>query len=383
MNTVPVSLQSRRRLSVLSVLVIVVVSSVLLAVAWQPVLGASQAQTQQSLSPDQLYQSLRTSVVRVESTGDDGIHPRIRGQVPEGIESQIKDMGIPIPDFRARPRTGAGFFIDNDGHIMTNHSIIAGADTIYITFADGAWYTAEVMGADPQSDLAVLRIPDLDHDFTALPLASDNTLDIGDMVFAFGYPESLMGTLTQGMVNSMEIRRTGAGGQLLPYLIQSDAVGLTGLVGSPLVNEYGEAVGITMHMPQHSWNPQTKLSMPIAMVQTVIPALTQGTQHPYPLLGVAGTDLSPAQAVAMAMDNLYQGAYISAVGEDSAAAAAGIQEGDFLTAVNGTPIHTFSGLAHELLVHHTGGEEIQVSVWRDDRALELTITLDTRDTSAS
>ncbi len=385
MNTTQISLPTQGRLRVLSVLAILVISSLLTALIWKPAFGAPAVATQRqidtrtSLSPNQLYTSLLASVVRVEGSGGvraEGLWPGENGSPRSGMPDMTRF-------FDART-IGAGFFIDDDGHIITSLSIIEGADTIHVTFADGAWYAAEIVGTDRQADFAILHIPDLDHDFAPLAFAQDDTLGIGDPVFAFGYPEGMAGTLTQGIVNNMEARRTGRNGYLLPYLIQSDAVSLPGLAGSPLVNEFGEAVGVNMNMHQPFGTPQAlNLSIPIELAQQITPALIQGQPYAYPLLGVAGIDLSPVEAAAMEVNNLYQGAYISAVGEDTAAAKGGIQEGDFLTAVNGTPIRTFSSLANQLLVHHTGGEEVQISVLRGDSSLDLTITLGTRELADS
>ncbi len=383
MNTARVATPTRSRWLAHSLLIILVISSLLMTLIWQPAFGApavspEQPRTLTPLSPTQLYASLRSSVVRVEGSGGNRIRRSLDGLLPRERGRSFGDAAI-MNRLLDTNRSGAGFFMNDAGHILTSHSIIDGTDTIYVTFTDGTWYTAEVTGSDPISGLAVLNIPDLDHDFTPLPFANEAVLEIGDTVFALGYPASLTGTLTQGIVTSLQAQHTGEGDYLLPYLIQSDVANLPSLAGSPLVNAYGEAVGINLNLDQPFTQAQAlNLSLPIAMVQQVTPHLIQGVSPTYPRLGVAGDDLSPAQAAAMDLDTLYQGAYIASVGEDSAAARGGIQEGDFVTAVNGVSIHTFSDLAHQLLVHHTGGEAIQLDVLRDGTLMKLTITLDTR-----
>ncbi len=389
MNRTHVAAQSKGRILALTVLAILIVSSLLVALngqrAFSAPVGATQEQTLPAtkLSPDQLYTALLSSVVRVEGHGGDKIQRNLENAIPRGMERFLPG-NLDMSRILSGNRMGAGFFIDDAGHIITSYSLIEGVETVHVTFSDGAWYVAEIVGSDQQSDFAVLRIPELDHDFTPLPFAHEGDLGIGDPVYALGFPESLTGTLTRGIVNNMETRRAGQGGYLLPYLIQSDTANPQGFAGSPLINEYGEAVGIHMDIPQPFGTQQAaSLSLPIGFVKHITAALIQGTQHPYPLLGVAGNDLDPTQAAAMDLDNLFQGAYISAVGEDSAAANGGIQEGDFLTAINGNPINTFSSLAHQLLLYHAGGEEVQISVLRGDQSLELTVTLGTRDLSES
>jgi len=350
-------------------------SGVLAAGVWPPAYGAfwtpPPAAPADFVESGSLYDQLLLGVVRVEASAT-------RPAPDRPHEFQPADFRP--PDIGSAGR-GSGFFFDRQGHIVTNHHVVAGATSIQITLSDGTWYPAAVVGQDVYSDLAVLRIPDLDRDIAPLPLDRDSVPGLGSRVYAFGFPSSLQGTLTQGIVSSIRsgMGTAHAGRYLVPRLVQSDALLLPGHSGGPLLNTRGEVVGVMMGIAYTGWGLRgLSRSIPLPLLRKVVPALIAEHQYTYPFLGVAGHDLTVQDALTRDLGSVRMGAYIADVQPGSAAAQGGIQPGDVLQAINGVPVPTFAELSARLVLQHEPGDTVEFSLLRDATEIQRQVILEER-----
>lgn len=374
------SLRRPARLVSLSLLLaLLTTAAVLMAAVRQPVFGQSALPAGPMLDAGTIYGRMTDSVVRIEATGGDGTAflgdmdlDALQDRLPRAIRNQMQE-GF------ADGRRGSGFFFDNAGHIATSHHVVDGAEAIHIVFSDGTFATAEVVGQDPHSNLAILAVPDLDRTIVPLPLADDTALDIGDTIFAFGYPGNLYGTLTQGIVSGFETGSAGTSGYSIPNMIMSDLNLLPGHSGGPVVNASGEVVGIANSLPQpFMGNSNLNPNIPARLLARVAPDLIANGRATYPQLGLSGGNLSVAQAHEFGLDSINSGAFVNGLQPDGPAATGGIEEGDIVVSLDGNAVHTFSEMVGMLILDYTAGDEVSVGVLRDGETIDLTVTLGER-----
>jgi serine protease Do len=257
-------------------------------------------------------------------------------------------------------RLGSGFVYDKNGHIVTNYHVIAGAATegnVQITFLDGSTYNARLVGGDPFSDLAVLRLDDEnipEDKLVPLPIGDSTTLRVGEQVVAIGNPFGLSGSMTEGIISGLGRMLPSAEreeesdiipsdldsptGFLIPDIIQTDAPINPGNSGGPLLNTQGEVIGInTAIFSTTGASAGIGFAIPSNTVKKVIPSLiTKGTyQHPY--LGVVGTDITPEIAEVLGLAEA-RGFLVTDVSSESPAQKAGIRGGSLLTNIAGRGI---------------------------------------------
>jgi S1-C subfamily serine protease len=257
-------------------------------------------------------------------------------------------------------RLGSGFVYDKNGHIVTNYHVIAGAATegnVQITFLDGSTYNARLVGGDPFSDLAVLRLDDEnipEDKLVPLPIGDSTTLRVGEQVVAIGNPFGLSGSMTEGIISGLGRMLPSAEreeesdiipsdldsptGFLIPDIIQTDAPINPGNSGGPLLNTQGEVIGInTAIFSTTGASAGIGFAIPSNTIKKVIPSLnTKGTyQHPY--LGVVGTDITPEIAEVLGLAEA-RGFLVTDVSSGSPAQKAGIRGGSLLTNIAGRGI---------------------------------------------
>ncbi|HEX5353948.1 MAG TPA: Do family serine endopeptidase [Rhodanobacteraceae bacterium] len=230
---------------------------------------------------------------------------------------------------------GSGVIVNaNKGYILTNNHVIEGADDIKVTLTDGKSYKAQVIGADPQTDIAVIRIhaPNL----TALPLADSSKLRVGDFVVAIGDPFGLGQSATSGIVSGLQrqdLRRHG-----VQNYIQTDASINPGNSGGALVNLAGQLVGInSMIYSPSGASAGLGFAIPANLAAEVMKQLITHGKVVHGSLGVEAQNLTPRVAAALGI-KAQSGALITSVLPDSPAAKAGLKPGDLVTAVNGKPV---------------------------------------------
>lgn len=271
------------------------------------------------------------------------------------------------PRERKSQSVGSGVVVDaNRGYIITNHHVIEGADTITVTLRDGRKLKAKVIGSDPQSDVAVIQIPN--GNLTALPLANTDNLRVGDFVVAIGNPFGLGQTVTSGIISALG--RTGLGIQGYEDFIQTDASINPGNSGGALVNLRGELVGInTAILAPTGGNVGIGFAIPANMVSRLMSQIVAHGSVRRGQLGVAVQDLTPELARAFGISS-DRGAVIAQVSPRSAAARAGLKEGDVVLSINDKPIRDSGGLRNAIGLLEVG-EAARLEILREGKPMTL------------
>ena len=271
------------------------------------------------------------------------------------------------PRERMAQSVGSGVVVDTErGYVITNHHVVEGADTITVTLRDGRKLTAKVIGSDPQSDVAVIQIPS--GNLTALPLADSDALRVGDFVVAVGNPFGLGQTVTSGIVSALG--RTGLGIQGYEDFIQTDASINPGNSGGALVNLRGELVGInTAIIAPGGGNVGIGFAIPANMVARLMNQIVSHGLVKRGQLGVSVQDLTPDLARAFNIP-ASQGAVIAQVSPRSAAARAGLREGDVVLSINGRPVRDSGALRNTVGLLEVG-EAVRLEILRDGKPLTL------------
>ncbi|MEQ8800146.1 MAG: DegQ family serine endoprotease [Phycisphaerales bacterium] len=286
-------------------------------------------------------------------------------------------FGIPDEQQPQQPRgVGSGVIVDADkGIVLTNNHVIQDADEVTVRLQDDRELTAEVVGTDPDSDIAVLQVEA--DDLTEIPVADSDNLRVGDFVVAIGNPFGLRQTVTSGIVSALG--RHGLGNRYEDF-IQTDASINPGNSGGALVNLDGELVGInTAILSRSGGNIGIGFAIPTNIASTVVKQIMEFGEVRRGRLGVVGQNLTNELAEAMGLD-VTQGVLIAQVVEDSPADQAGIKERDVITGINGNDIKDFSELANAIGLR-SPGEKVRIKLLRDGETRNVTATLSKADDS--
>lgn len=282
--------------------------------------------------------------------------------------------GNPEVPFRGQ---GSGFIVSADGLILTNAHVVREAKEVTVKLADRREYQAKVLGSDPVTDIAVLRI-----DAKGLPtvrLGDPKRLEVGDPVMAVGAPYGFEQTATTGIVSAKG--RSLPGDAVVPF-IQTDAAVNPGNSGGPLFDGSGAVVGINAQIYSQSGGFQgLSFSIPIDVALKVKDQIVATGRAQHARLGVTVQDLSQGLAESFGLAR-PDGALIAAVQPDSAAAKAGLKPGDVVTEVNGEPIGV-SGQLSSVIGLSTPGETVKLKVWRDKGTREVDVKLGTAETQTA
>jgi serine protease Do len=277
-----------------------------------------------------------------------------QGQGPRG--------GPPQQPFRGQ---GSGFIISADGLILTNAHVVRDAKEVTVKLSDRSEYSAKVLGSDPVTDVAVLRI-----EAKGLPtvrLGDPKQLGVGDPVLAIGAPFGFEQTATQGIVSAKG--RSLPGDAVVPF-IQTDAAVNPGNSGGPLFSGNGEVIGINAQIYSHTGGYQgLAFAIPIDVALKVKDQIVATGKASHGRLGVTVQDLSAPLAESFGLKK-PDGALVSQVAPGSAAAAAGLKPGDVITHVNGEALAR-SGSLSSVIGMSAPGEKVRLSVWRDQKAIDI------------
>jgi Do/DeqQ family serine protease len=277
-----------------------------------------------------------------------------------------------VPRERVSQSLGSGVIVDAEaGFVLTNNHVIAGADDISVTLADGRSFAAEVIGTDPDTDLAVVRIPS--ENLQALPFADSNRLRVGDFVVAVGNPFGLGQTVTSGIVSALG--RTGFRGLEFQNFIQTDASINPGNSGGALINLRGELVGINSAIFTPSGgNVGIGFAIPSAMARYVMDQLARFGEVRRGTFGIYAQDLTGDLAGAFGLEQ-GRGALVAEVAEGSAADKAGLRAGDVITSISGYPVNSAQEF-HNFEGQFPLGEELEVEFVREQSAKRATIRVE-------
>jgi Do/DeqQ family serine protease len=293
---------------------------------------------------------------------DDPVIRELLGQVP-GISRRHESTSL-----------GSGVIV-RDGYVLTNYHVVEAADAVEVALADGRESTAKVVGADPETDLAVLKLPDTLGTTPVATLGSDAQLKVGDVVLAIGNPFGVGQTTTQGIVSALGRNRLGL--NTYENFIQTDAAINPGNSGGALIDQYGNVVGInTAIYSQSGGSLGIGFAVPIDTARSVMDEIVRNGFVKRGWLGVEPQDLTPELAHAFRLSS-PRGVIIAGVMRNGPAGRAGVRVGDIIFSIDGNDVqNTTSMLAMVALLPPT--QEVVLSILRGGRALDLKVTIGVR-----
>jgi serine protease Do len=266
---------------------------------------------------------------------------------------------------------GSGFIISHDGYILTNYHVVGGADRIMVKLSDGRQVQAKLIGSDPKSDVAVIKIAG--DNLPVLPLGNSDTLEVGEWVMAIGNPFGLTHTITVGVVSAKG--RSGMGIEDYEDFIQTDAAINPGNSGGPLLNLQGEVVGINTAIFSRSGGYMgIGFAIPINMVSAIEKQLIATGKVTRGYLGVRIQDLSDELARSFGLKST-RGVLIAEVAKGSPADKGGLKAGDVIVAYDGKAVSDTSQLRN-LVAMTSPGSSVKVEVVRDGAHHELAVTIE-------
>ena len=331
-------------------------------------------------------EQVRPSVVNIdaEQKAPEGMDdPRMRS-----MEELFKYFNIPVPEGHPPPSqrlpvaSGSGFIYDKEGHIITNNHVVENATTLKVRLTNGDVFDATVIGTDPDTDLAVIKI-DAHKDLPVASLGDSDNLKVGQFAIALGSPRGLEGSLSFGHVSAL-----GRDDLRLPTdmrfqnFIQTDAAINLGNSGGPLCDIDGRVIGINTAIVFGA--ESLGFAIPINMAKQIIPQLIEQGKIVRGFLGVSIMDVedvaesSGSFTVAELIDVLglpdTRGAYVESASPDSPAQEAGIKNDDVIRKVNGNSVHDSKDLVRQIS-DFAPGTAVKLEVWRGKQPLELEVTL--------
>ncbi|HET8989297.1 MAG TPA: trypsin-like peptidase domain-containing protein [Humibacillus sp.] len=293
---------------------------------------------------------------------------------------------------------GSGVILDNKGHVLTNNHVVGdatGTGAISVTLADGRTYGATIVGTDPSTDLAVIKLTSAPSDLTPISLGDSSVLAVGDPVMAVGNPLGLSGTVTTGIVSALNrpVSTSEASpspdGQtssdtVVTNAIQTSAAINPGNSGGALVNAKGELIGINSAIASlgatqgsQSGNIGIGFAIPVNEAKSISDQLIKTGQAEHAFLGVSAKDTTVKDGTAQ-----RAGAQVASVSDGTPAAQAGIKTGDVIIAVNGQPVDSSTALVAQIRAM-TAGDKATVTLIRDGARQDVQVTLAVKPSSTS
>lgn len=315
--------------------------------------------------PDSYYSGIQNASPAVVSLYTSETIYRRADDQSSGIASENSIA----PAERRQTSQGSGVIITEDGYVLTNHHLVGAADDINIALADGRLFKASKVGADPETDLAVVKI-DTSESLPSCGLEHDAEARVGDIVLAIGNPFGVGQTVTQGIISAT--RRRIDGTSHFQQFLQVDAAINPGNSGGALINTRGDLLGINSAVFSTSAGAEgIGFSIPTTLIRQVVPEIIQNGRVARGWLGIGADNLQQHP-------DLYnlsqQGAVVSGVFRDSPAHQAGLRRGDIVTQVNGVDILSADQLLM-LVSSHKPNDVLQLAGLRQIKPLQLQITL--------
>jgi S1-C subfamily serine protease len=327
------------------------------------------ASTTESLSVSEVYEKAYKSVVEITTT--------LNQSSPMGGEQQASGQG-------------SGFVFDAEGHIVTNHHVVDGAQSVSVRFWDGSTYDATIVGTDPSTDLAVIKVDAPADVLLPLALGDSNSLSVGESVVAIGSPFGLEGTLTSGVVSALNREMTSPNNFTISNSIQTDAAINHGNSGGPLLNGAGEVIGVNTQIKSDSGGSDgIGFAIPSSTVSSIVPQIISSGSVEHAYLGVGVASLSESVASELGVP---AGAMVTEVRQGTPAAEAGLRAasgsamvdgqsyptgGDVITAVDGTAITDGASLQTAIDAKRPG-DSVSITYTRDGNSTTVQVSLGTR-----
>lgn len=302
-----------------------------------------------------------------------GGRPQQRRQEPE--QPRERQLGL-----------GSGVIISQDGYIVTNNHVIDGAERLEVTLNDNRNFPATVIGTDPVTDLALVKI-DAPADLHVIPMGDSEALHVGEWVLAVGNPFGFTSTVTSGIVSakarniSASTQSPGSGG--IEAYIQTDAAVNRGNSGGALVNLRGELVGINAAIySQTGTYAGCSFAIPTSIVRKVTDDIKKYGSVQRAFLGISFVELSPELVKEKDIKGAVRGVYVAEVQDRSAALEAGLEKGDVVIAINGIEI-TGTARLQEVMARLSPGDQVEIRYVRDGKPRSATVTMRNRSGDTS
>jgi S1-C subfamily serine protease len=329
------------------------------------------------LSINEIYRASAPAVVHIETA--------TRTQQPSDF------FGNPFGTTETQRALGSGFVIDKAGHIVTNYHVVRGANTIQVSFSNNERFKAKLVGVDPSTDVAVLRVEVKSRALKSLPLGNSESVRVGDQVIAIGNPFGLDRSVTSGIVSAVQ-RRIEAPNQLsISHVIQTDAALNHGNSGGPLLNAQGQVIGVNAQIEtggQSQGNVGIGFAIPINTVKDVVAELIKHGKVEHPFLGIEGKTLQPNIGRLFHLP-VTSGVLVASVRPGSGAAKAGLKPatsqvtvegeswpagGDVIVKLDGGSVPSIERLV-DLIASKKPGDRIDLEVVRGTSRIHLNVKL--------
>ena len=310
------------------------------------------------------------------------------------ISSQIVQQtqsAFGLPQNQQSTATGSGFLIDNDGHILTNAHVVEGAKRVDVQLGDGDTQQAQIVGTDPSSDIALLKV-DNTEGVQPLTLGDSTKVQVGDPVVAIGNPFGLDRTVTTGIVSALQRQIQAPNGFSISDVIQTDAAINPGNSGGPLIDGDGQVIGINSQIESQSGgNVGIGFAVPIKTAADVVSQLENGGEVQRAYLGITGGDITDSVAEALNLP-VQQGVLVEQVLNGGPADDAGIKGatgqatiggqtvpigGDIITKVDGDEVTGMDDVI-AAVNEHKPGDDLTFTVWRDGQQRDVSVKLGDR-----
>jgi len=283
--------------------------------------------------------------------------------------------------------TGSGFLIDTEGHIVTNSHVVEGASKVQVTLgSEESSHTAEIVGADPATDVALLKVDVPADQLHPLALGDSSRIEVGDPVVAIGNPFGLDRTVTAGIVSALQRQIRAPNGFSISHVIQTDAAINPGNSGGPLIDATGSVIGINSQIQTNGGNGNVGIgfAVPINTARDVVEQLQRDGEVEHAYIGISGGSVTPEVAEALKLP-IDHGVLVNEVVEDSPATIEGAKVrlgGDIITAVDGEEISSMEDVINAVNSAKPG-EKMEFTVLRgEDEEKRITVTLGVRPDSA-
>ncbi len=354
------------------------------------VAAAPTAVPQPIATPDKLV---------IQADAVDQLLENIYQRVNPGVVNIVVSGGADLAELGS----GSGFVVDQDGHIVTNNHVVDGADEIDVTFSDGSVTTAKLVGADPYSDLALIKVTANPAQLVPLTLGDSDQMKVGQRVIAIGNPFGLVGTMTVGIISGKgrtlpaDVSANSANNFSNPDILQTDAAINPGNSGGPLLNSAGEVIGVNSAIRTDGTNRANSgvgFAVPSNTVKRVVQQLEENGRVSYPYLGVSvDNHFSTGELAAALKLPVTKGVIISAVIDGGPAQRAGLRGGDqqvtvrgipvrsggdIITAIDGDAVNSFDEMIAYLAAKKQVGQTVTVTILRGSETLQVPVTLDER-----
>jgi S1-C subfamily serine protease len=332
-----------------------------------------------ALTVNQIYRRNAPGVVQITSTS----------VVAVPMDPFFGDL---VPQQRQEERSlGSGFVIDKEGHILTNYHVVQGAEKVKVSFSNGASLDAKIVGTDPSTDLAVIKVNAPERALKPLQLGDSDTVQVGDPVVAIGNPFGLSRTATAGIVSALQRPITAPNNFTIDHAIQTDAALNHGNSGGPLLDARGEVIGVNSQIDTggtNQGNVGIGFAIPINTAKNVVAQILNSGKVEHAFLGIGPQQITPelARIFNLPVDH---GLLVADVRAGTGAAKAGLKGGttevqvagegyrvggDVIVRADGKPTNTAAQL-RDILAGRKPGDKVKLDVYRGSKQLSVTVTL--------